>query len=186
MKTQHRGQLDLIFGVGFIAVVACALFAGDAASKTKAVEPAMAVQVWFSPKGGCTEAIVKGIDNAKSTIHFSAYEFTKDEIRDALIRAATRGVVVALVVDHRAHSSRHEDADSVRAAGGSVAVDSRHAIHHNKIVVIDSKTVFTGSFNFSDNAELHNAENLIRLDVPSIAKKYVENFELHRSHSSAE
>ena len=34
------------------------------------------VQVFFSPKGGCTEAIVKEIDAAKQTVLVQAYSFT--------------------------------------------------------------------------------------------------------------
>ena len=32
-------------------------------------------------------------------------------------------------------------------------IDDRHAIAHNKIIIIDRKTVITGSFNFSAAAE---------------------------------
>ena len=35
-----------------------------------------AIQVFFSPKGGCTEAVVKELDAAKATILVQAYSFT--------------------------------------------------------------------------------------------------------------
>jgi phosphatidylserine/phosphatidylglycerophosphate/cardiolipin synthase-like enzyme len=34
-------------------------------------------------------------------------------------------------------------------------------IAHNKIIIIDSETVITGSFNFTKAAEEKNAENLL-------------------------
>jgi hypothetical protein len=34
------------------------------------------IEVYFSPKGGCTDAVVKQISIAKSTIHVQAYSFT--------------------------------------------------------------------------------------------------------------
>jgi hypothetical protein len=37
-------------------------------------------QVYFSPNGGCTEAIVKEITNAKSEILVQAYSFTSTPI----------------------------------------------------------------------------------------------------------
>jgi hypothetical protein len=37
-------------------------------------------QVYFSPNGGCTEAIVKEITNAKSEILVQAYSFTSAPI----------------------------------------------------------------------------------------------------------
>ena len=51
-------------------------------------------QVYFSPKGGCTEAIVKQIANAKSEILFQAYSFTSAPIAKALINAHKRGIKV--------------------------------------------------------------------------------------------
>lgn len=166
------GIIGCVFGFG----LGC-LMNADAAP------PVPEIQVWFSPKGGCTEALVKGIDAAKKSVHFSAYEFTSDPIRNALIRALGRGVTVECVVDRRAHLSRHEDADEVQENGGRIFVDGKHNIHHNKIIVIDSRVVFTGSFNFSDNAENRNAENVLRLEDSALAKKYVANFDVHKHHS---
>jgi phosphatidylserine/phosphatidylglycerophosphate/cardiolipin synthase-like enzyme len=44
-------------------------------------------QVYFSPNGGCTEAIVKEITNAKSEILVQAYSFTSTPIAKALVDA---------------------------------------------------------------------------------------------------
>jgi phosphatidylserine/phosphatidylglycerophosphate/cardiolipin synthase-like enzyme len=179
LSRRKRGQLDLVFGIGFIVLVSCALFAAD----KKPAEPQLAVQVWFSPKGGCTEAIVKTIREAKKTILVLAYSFTSDPIRDALVAACERGVEVSLVQDRRSYRSAPQDADAVKAAGGDVRADGHHAIMHNKIMVIDSKIVLTGSFNWSAAAEESNAENLLRLDVLPLAKRYSENFKLHFDHA---
>ena len=42
-------------------------------------------------------------------------------------------------------------------------IDDKHAIAHNKIMVIDRQTIITGSFNFTKAAEEKNAENLLIL-----------------------
>ena len=34
------------------------------------------IEVYFSPKGGCTEAVVKELDAAKATVLVQAYSFT--------------------------------------------------------------------------------------------------------------
>jgi hypothetical protein len=41
-------------------------------------------QVYFSPNGGCTEAIVATINGAKKTIFVQAYRFTSTPIAGAL------------------------------------------------------------------------------------------------------
>jgi phosphatidylserine/phosphatidylglycerophosphate/cardiolipin synthase-like enzyme len=62
-------------------------------------------------------------------------------------------------------------------------IDAKHAIAHNKIMVIDSHTVLTGSFNFTKAAEVNNAENLLVIDDAALAKKYADNWQKHLAHS---
>ena len=50
---------------------------------------------------------------------------------------------------------------------------TKHAIAHNKIIVIDGKTVITGSFNFTKAAEEKNAENLLIIKSTELAKIYM-------------
>ena len=50
-------------------------------------------------------------------------------------------------------------------------------------MVIDSKKVLTGSFNFTKAAEEKNAENLLVIDDPKMAFKYMTNWQAHASHS---
>ena len=50
-------------------------------------------------------------------------------------------------------------------------------------MIIDGKTVITGSFNFTKAAETKNAENLLIIQSPELAKLYIENWRHHREHS---
>ena len=68
----------------------------------------------------------------------------------------------------------------------SVFTDSRHALYHDKVMIIDRKTVLTGSFHFKKDAEQSNAENLLRVQSEELARKYLRDWELHRSHSEAQ
>jgi len=58
-----------------------------------------------------------------------------------------------------------------------------HAIGHNKIVIIDGETLITGSFNFTKAAEEHNAENLLVINDPALARRYLGNWQAHEEHS---
>jgi phosphatidylserine/phosphatidylglycerophosphate/cardiolipin synthase-like enzyme len=55
--------------------------------------------VYFSPHGGCTDAIIKELDNAKSTILVQAYSFTSAPIAKALLDAHKRGGKVEIILD---------------------------------------------------------------------------------------
>lgn len=49
------------------------------------------VSVFFSPNGGCTDAVVREIGAAQKQILAQAYSFTSAPIAKALIDAAKRG-----------------------------------------------------------------------------------------------
>lgn len=119
------------------------------------------VDAFFSPKGGCTEAVVAELAKAKRTIHVQAYSFTSTPIAKALVEAFKRGVAVQVVLDKSQRTEKYSSADFVAHAGIPTFIDAKHAIAHNKIIIIDSGVVLTGSFNFTKAAEEHNAENLL-------------------------
>jgi phosphatidylserine/phosphatidylglycerophosphate/cardiolipin synthase-like enzyme len=53
-------------------------------------------------------------------------------------------------------------------------------------MVIDGQTVISGNFNFTASAERRNAENLLIIKNPRLAKKYLANRENHKYHSKEE
>lgn len=141
------------------------------------------VEVYFSPKGGCTEAVVRELANARRQIRVQAYSFTSAPIAEAVTKAKARGVDVLAILDSSQESERYTSATYLKNHNVSVLIDSKHAIAHNKVMIIDGQTVITGSFNFTSAAEQRNAENLLILRNPEIAKAYLANFDDHRGHA---
>ncbi len=141
------------------------------------------IQVFFSPHGGCTAAVVNALGQARSNILVQAYSFTSGPIAKALVDANKRGVQVRVILDKSQRSERYSAADFLLHAGVPTWIDARHAIAHNKIMVIDCREVITGSFNFTKAAEDNNAENLLLIDDPALAFNYIRNWQGHLSHS---
>jgi len=140
-------------------------------------------QVYFSPHGGCTEAIVSALDRATNSVIVQAYSFTSAPIAKALVDANRRRVQVAVILDKSQRSEKYSSADFLEHAGVRTFIDARHAIAHNKVMVIDGATVLTGSFNFTKAAEENNAENLLVIVDPALASKYTANWKAHLEHS---
>jgi phosphatidylserine/phosphatidylglycerophosphate/cardiolipin synthase-like enzyme len=67
-------------------------------------------QVYFSPNGGCTEAIVKEITNAKNGVLVQVYSFTSAPIAKALVEAHKRGVKVEAILDKSQRSEKYTSA----------------------------------------------------------------------------
>ena len=140
-------------------------------------------QVYFSPRGGAQEAVVRAIQEARESVFVQAYSFTSAPIAKALVDAHKRGVAVETVLDKSQRTEKYSGATFLANAGIPVWIDAAHAIAHNKVMVIDQRRVITGSFNFTKAAEEKNAENLLILDSLELARIYLGNIEAHKAHS---
>lgn len=167
-------------------VLPVSLAAGYAA-KEASLKPAGTqdgVSVFFSPNGGCTEAIVQGIDGAKRDIAMQAYYFTSSKIAKALNDAHKRGVKVVVIVDKAIDDGNYSSADYCANNGITCYVDSQHEVAHNKILLIDGRVIYTGSFNFTVRAEEENAENLVVIENKlKLQAAFEKNFKEHLSHA---
>ena len=141
-------------------------------------------EVYFSPRGGCTDEVVRAIREAKESVWVRAYSFTSEPIAQALIEASKRGVKVDVILDKSQRTDRRSSALLLARAGIPIEIDAVHAIAHNKVMIIDGETVLTGSFNFTESAEDRNAENLLAIRDAVLAAQYARNWRAHRVHSS--
>jgi phosphatidylserine/phosphatidylglycerophosphate/cardiolipin synthase-like enzyme len=140
------------------------------------------IEVLFSPKGGCTEAIISQIGKAEQSIYVQAYSFTSKPIAEALIAAHKKGIRIQIQVDKGQKTATSTAAYDTLKAGIPTSLDSAHAIAHNKIIIIDEKIVITGSFNFTKSAEESNAENLLIIQSQELARRYLDNWRKHAEH----
>ena len=141
-------------------------------------------EAYFSPRGGCTEAVVRELAAARQTVLVQAYSFTSAPIAAALVEASRRGVRVEAVLDKSNKTGKYSEADFLVNARIPTYIDDKHAIAHNKVMIIDDQTLITGSFNFTKAAEESNAENLLILRSPKLAAQYTDSFLQHREHST--
>lgn len=129
-------------------------------------------------KDGTTaqDIALSAIRRASKSIDLAAYQLTKGPVLDAVVSAATEGIKVRVLLDK---TQEHGDAATALALlSVECRVDHAHKIMHHKFMVIDHKTVETGSFNYSKSASTVNAENaLLLVDMPDVANIYTVEFE---------
>lgn len=120
-------------------------------------------------------ALVDVIDRAQKYVYFAIYEFTKQNIADALMRAKGRGLVVAGIMD----AGQSEDAAQARIAaaltGTGIAVEfQKHpkGIMHLKLLVTDGAYAL-GSYNWTESATVLNDEVLEIGTAESLRKEYL-------------
>lgn len=183
-STPRRGQPAGMMAAALVVLVGLLVWWRHEPAALPAAQPG-AIEVHFSPNGGCTEAILRELAAAKRSVCIQAYSFTSKPIAEAILKTHERGVKVEAVLDKSNRSSQYSGATFLLNQGIPVLIDDRHTIAHNKVIIVDEQTVITGSFNFTSAAESSNAENLLILhDCPAVAAQYLANFREHQAHSA--
>jgi phosphatidylserine/phosphatidylglycerophosphate/cardiolipin synthase-like enzyme len=142
------------------------------------------IAVYFSPSGGATDAVVREVNATTQQILMQAYSFPSAPIAKALVDAHKRGVKVLAVLDKSNETEKYSAATFLVNAGIQTVIDDQHVIAHNKVMVIDSATIITGSFNFTKVAEEKNAKNLLIIqEAPELVQAYTQNVMAHAAHS---
>jgi len=147
------------------------------------------VEVLFTPWDDAEGAIVRALGEARQSIHVQAYLLSSRSIARALQDAHARGVAVEVLADREMVIKGDKSlVPSLAAEGIPVWLETRYAIAHNKVLLIDALgahgIVITGSYNFTWSAQARNAENLLILrDNPALARRYLENWRRHRDEA---
>ncbi len=166
-----------------LAVIALAISvsqAGESRAPSQALAP---ISVYFSPNGGCTDAVIREINAATKSVLVQAYWFTSAPITKALVAAHKRGVKVEVILDLSRAEIDNSQADVLVEGGVPTFIDANHTTAHNKVAIIDGQVVITGSFNFTEQAEKHNAENLVVIRDKAVADTFTANWNAHGAHS---
>ena len=131
---------------------------------------------------------MREIRSTKSEIIVQAHSFTSASIAPiakALVDAHKRGVHIEALLDKSNATARYSAATFLADAGIPVWIDRGHAIAHNKIMILDRRTLITGSFNFTKAAEHSNAENLLIFHGNEpLTRFYLDNYLSHKAHSA--
>ena len=136
---------------------------------------------YFCPEdcrfGGGEGRIVDLIDGAEDTIEIAMFTFTLDSVADALIRAKERGVRVTVIIENRQRNVLGSVYSRLLDEGLDIRLDKNPGSMHHKFMIIDRKIVWTGSYNFSRNANDRNDENIIIFHDQEIAGIFAAEFQ---------
>jgi len=142
------------------------------------------VAVFFSPSGGALDALVAQINAAKKRLDVQAYLLTTRELAKPIADAHARGVRVRVLLDRGNAGDEYSSATFFANAGVPVWLDGEHKEAHNKVMLIDGRTIVTGSMNFTKAADESNAENLVLIDnKPKLFAAFQRNFDEHLKHA---
>lgn len=115
-------------------------------------------------------ALITLIDSAWAELDIAAYGCGLDTMTEALRRAESRNVEMRIVLDPACN-----DPAWLHLPGALTVTNTAGGIMHDKIVVVDGATVWTGSVNFTDSglgAGANNTENAVVISSEDVAGAY--------------
>ena len=142
------------------------------------------VEVYFSPEDGVAKYVLQRLAAAKHSIYFMSFSYTSGAIADAMVAQVQAGRAVRGVFERQNAGGTGSAFGRLRQGGVDVLEDGNCYILHHKVIVIDERTVITGSYNFTNSAEKDNDENLVIVDDPNLARAFLEEFQ--RVYAQAE
>ena len=131
--------------------------------------------------GSIPEQLIAMIDGAQRSIHIAAFEFDLTPVAEALIAAEARGVEVRWMTDDEYGIDADEEPERgqfamLEDAGIEVRDDGRSALMHNKFIIFDGQTVWTGSTNLTRNGNFRNNNNVIVIRSTRVAEMFEREF----------
>ncbi len=134
------------------------------------------VENYFAPEDKVAGKIILRLQRAQKTIDFMAYSFTDDNIGKVVMERAQAGVKVRGVFETTGSETRFSEYGRMKDARLDVWQDGNPYLMHHKVFIVDEQTVILGSFNFSENADTENDENVLIMDDPSLAQAFTAEF----------
>jgi len=126
------------------------------------------MEVFFCPENECREHLLNLLQNANNSIHCAFFDLDIPEIIDTL-KQRQINIDVKLVVDGR-NSNESSEINHVENSG-------KGGLMHNKFCIIDGNTVFTGSFNPTENDNFYNNNNIVIVYSKYISDNYENEFQ---------
>ena len=134
-------------------------------------------------------AIIDDINGAEDEILIAMYIMIYDpddpedwanDLINAIINASRRGVTVKVIIEYRTYwDTLDENLEAfkyLREHGVDVKLDNDTETDHYKLIIIDGKTVYIGSHNWSESGLYYNREVSIRIVDEGIARELKEYF----------
>ena len=124
-------------------------------------------------------ALVAAIEGTRETLDIAAFELNSEPITAAILAAQQRGVAVRIVTDdeHGLEDESDPQLRNLRAAGIALVDDGRSGLMHNKFMILDGRSLWTGSWNYTVNGSYRNNNNALVLEDEGVAAVFQREFD---------
>ncbi|MCP3682464.1 MAG: DUF1669 domain-containing protein [bacterium] len=127
------------------------------------------IEIYFCPEDNCIYNLRKHLLSANKSIYFMTYSFTHPSVANDLIIKHNQGIEIRGVLEKTSYSKY-----PLLSNHTNVILHQNKQIMHNKVFIIDNKTVITGSFNPTKSADTKNDENMLVIHNKEVAMRYIK------------
>jgi len=133
------------------------------------------IEVYFSPENNIEEKIIEEIKKARSYIYFACFFLTSENIARALVKQKIKRIEEKGIFESY-NTSKNSTFYILSDFGIDVRKSNMAGFLHDKVFIIDGKTIMTGSYNPTVSAR-KNYETFIILREERIAEIYKREWE---------
>ncbi|MCK5685907.1 hypothetical protein KAJ27_17375, partial [bacterium] len=107
----------------------------------------MSIETYFAPEDDVMDHIIPHVNDAQSSIYFMAFSFSHDDLANSIINRYKAGVTVKGILEQSQLLRENATSlDEMSRAGIDVHRDRNPFNMHHKVIMIDGKVLFFGSF----------------------------------------
>ncbi len=137
---------------------------------------------------GIDQGVVADVNTARNSIDITSFDLNLPSFVNAIVTASHHGVQVRVVVDgvngtqklsaSESPTKQALDATQTLTGAGITVVNGGRSsgLMHDKIIIIDGKILYMGSWNMSYNDTFRNNNNLLRITNPTLIANYQAKF----------
>lgn len=161
---------DFRITMGWLEKIVKALDISDSQSMQKP-------SAYFSPGDSCRNKLLDLMATAKSTIDICVFTISDNQLTQAIIKAAKRGVMVRIITDNHKSEDLGSDVQWLLDEGINLCMDHSAYHMHHKFMIVDQTILANGSFNWTRSASERNEENILVIAEEGLIAEYQREFD---------
>ena len=132
---------------------------------------------FFSPGESCCDTIIHQINQAVKRICICVFTISDDRISQAILTAHKKRLEIKIITDNDKAMDIGSDVVRLANEGIEVKMDNTPNHMHHKFMVVDNRSVLTGSYNWTRSAARFNHENILLTQDSGVVRSFLKEFE---------
>ena len=132
---------------------------------------------YFSLHDDIRNKVIEALKSADDSLDICMFTISDNPISETIAGCHKMGIKVRILTDDGKVFDKGSDIFSLARTGIEIKIDSHRSLMHHKFVVIDNKTVLSGSYNWTRTGSDVNNENIVITNQARIVNAFSDEFD---------